>query len=200
MRRDIIVIGASAGGVEALRTLANKLPAELKAALFVVLHIPASHKSLLPEILNASGPSPTIHPEHKQSIETGRIYVAPPDHHMLVEADHVLLWRGPRENNHRPAINPLFRSAAESHKARVTGVLLTGCREDGSAGLWSIKHSGGIAIVQDPNEASFPAMPLNAQKYVEVDHVARLTDIAKLLTDSTKEVRDPATLTRASNR
>ena len=129
MRRDIIVIGASAGGVEALRTLANKLPTELKATLFVVLHISPSHKSLLPEILNASGPSPTIHPEHKQSIETGRIYVAPPDHHMLVEADHVVLWRGPKENNQgrqstrysarqRKAISAGHRSPADRMQGR----------------------------------------------------------------------------------
>ncbi len=181
MRRDIIVIGASAGGVQALKILASRLPFGLEAAIFVVLHIPQSHRSMLPEILNDSGPLPASHPQHHQRIEKGQIYVAPPDHHMLIDPDRVLLWRGPKENNYRPAINPLFRTAAQSHRERVTGVLLTGCMEDGTAGLWSIKHLGGVAIVQDPRQAPFPDMPLSAQRYVQVDHVARLDEIAKLL-------------------
>jgi two-component system chemotaxis response regulator CheB len=172
-RRDIIVVGASAGGVEALQSLAGTLPADLPAAVFVVLHVAPRSKSFLPALLNAAGPLRASHASNGMSIEPGRIYVAPPDHHLIVERDHVQLGLGPRENHQRPCINVTFRSAAVAHGPRVAAVVLTGQLDDGTAGLWDVKRQGGVAIVQHPEEAAFPSMPLSALRDVEVDHVVR---------------------------
>src|SRR5689334_4079252 len=153
---DMIAIGASAGGVEALIAVVRALPRDIPAALFVVLHIPAQSPSFLPEILQRAGSLPTLHPEDGTKIAYGNIYIAPPDHHILVEREHIRVVRGPKENRHRPALDPLFRSLALAYGSRSVGVVLTGALDDGTAGLLAIKQRGGIAIVQDPDEALYP--------------------------------------------
>jgi two-component system chemotaxis response regulator CheB len=187
MKKDIFVIGSSAGGIEALKILVGRLPAEIDATLFVVQHVPPWHRSELPEILCNNGPVYAVHPEDGEAIMRGRIYVAPPDHHLLLENGHVSLWRGPKENRSRPAINPLFRSAALSYGKRVVGVILTGMLDDGSAGLWMVKKAGGTAIVQDPLHSAFPEMPQNALRYVAVDYVATVPEIAELLVQMSRQ-------------
>jgi two-component system, chemotaxis family, protein-glutamate methylesterase/glutaminase len=177
----IIVIGSSAGGVDALTKLVNQLPANLPASIFTVLHIPARSPSLLPDILSRSGPLPAIHPTDGEEITNGRIYIAPPDQHLLIEQGYVHIVRGPRENRHRPAIDPTFRSAALAYGQRVVGVILTGALGDGTAGLLAIKQCGGIAVVQDPQDALYPSMPLSALANVQVDYMVPLAVIGPLL-------------------
>ena len=176
----IVVIGASEGGVDAIRSLSNALPAKFPAAVFVVLHIGA-HKSQLPALLNLSGHMPASHATDGEPIHPGRIYVAPPDHHLVIEQDHMRLTRGPRENWARPAIDPLFRSAAHTYGAEAIGVVLTGGLNDGTAGLFEIKRCGGTTIVQEPDDAANPSMPLSALQHVEVDHRTTLSGLPKLL-------------------
>lgn len=182
LNADMIVIGASAGGVEALEVMVAGLPPDIPAALFVTLHVPAGSTSHLPDILSRKGPLPALHPRDGDPIKHGSIYVAPPDQHLLVHHDRIQLSAGPKENRVRPAINPLFRSAAVTYGPRVIGVVLTGALDDGSAGLWEIKQHGGTAIVQDPAEAKFPDMPRNAMETVPVDHVVPLRGVSPLLT------------------
>jgi two-component system chemotaxis response regulator CheB len=184
--RDIIVVGASAGGVEALIGLASVLSPDLPAAVFVVLHTPPWGRSELPQILSRSGPLPASLAADSQPFAHGHIYVAPPDYHLLLDNKRTLLWRGPKENRTRPAINPLFRSAAATHGSRVTGVVLTGVLDDGSAGLWWIRRNGGAAVVQEPSEAAFPDMPENALKYVDSAYVCGISRIGPLLTQLAK--------------
>jgi len=166
--RDLVVIGASAGGVSVLLELAAALPAEFPACMLVALHVGA-HRSLLPELMSARGPLRAIHPHDGQALQRGMIFVAPPDHHMLVEAGVVRLNRGPRENHARPAIDPLFRTAALAYGERVIGVVLSGRLDDGTAGLQAIKRCGGLAVVQDPTDAEYPDMPRSARSHVDVD-------------------------------
>jgi two-component system, chemotaxis family, protein-glutamate methylesterase/glutaminase len=176
---DSVVIGASAGGVEALQRLMRDLPADLPAAVFVVLHV--GDTSYLPALLDRAGPLPAAPAMSGEPIERGHVYVAAPGRHLLLHDDHILLRRGPRENLARPAIDPLFRSAACSFGTRTIGVVLTGALNDGTAGLRAIKRCGGIAVVQDPNDAAVPDMPRNAQKHVDVDHCVPLAAMGKLL-------------------
>jgi len=178
---DIIVIGASAGGVESLQELARGLPSNLPAAVFIVLHIPPASPSLLPEILNKSGPLRAGHAINGEAIESGRIYIAPPDHHMLVERERVRVARGPKENRARPAADPLFRSAAYAYGTRVVGVVLSGTLDDGTAGLAAIKRRGGLTVAQDPEEALYPGMPRSARENVALDHCLPIAGIAPLL-------------------
>jgi two-component system chemotaxis response regulator CheB len=180
-KHDIIVAGASAGGVKALQEFCRGLPANLEASVFVVLHLPPWLESNLPDILSASGRLRAIHPEQDQAIEPGRIYVAPPNRHLILENGRVYLWNGPKENRNLPAINPLFRTAAVHYGPRVVGIILTGCLDDGSTGLWWIKRFGGVAIVQDPLQAEQPEMPRSALKYVDVDYVAGISEMAPLV-------------------
>jgi two-component system chemotaxis response regulator CheB len=186
---DIIVVGASAGGVEALSTLVGGLPADLPAALFVVLHIPPYSQSHLPAILTHHGSLPAAHATHGAAIAHGHIYVAPPDHHLLVRDGYVELTRGPRENSSRPAVDPLFRSAARAYGPRVVGVVLSGALGDGSAGLMAIAARGGVTVVQDPEEALFESMPRTALRYVRVDHILPVHEIAALVS---RLAREPA--------
>ena len=179
--RDVIVVGGSAGGVEAMRELAGGLPADLPAAVLVAIHRGPDQPSLLAQVLDAAGPLPAVAAEDGQRLERGRIHVAPADRHLLVERDHLHVRRGPRENHSRPAIDPLFRSAAATCSTRVIGVLLSGMLNDGTSGLLAIKHCGGLAVVQDPKDAAYPEMPRNALAYVAVDHVLPLAGIAPLL-------------------
>jgi two-component system, chemotaxis family, protein-glutamate methylesterase/glutaminase len=180
--RDIVVVGASAGGVEALRTLVAGLPEDFPAALFVVLHVPPT-SSVLPAILTRAGKLPAEHAHDGDSIEPGRIYVAPPDYHLLLEADVVRLERGPRENGHRPAIDPLFRTAAIRHGERVAGVILSGSLDDGIAGLAAVKRLGGAALVQDPEEALYPTMPKGAVEAGIADDVLPVAQISRRLVE-----------------
>jgi two-component system, chemotaxis family, protein-glutamate methylesterase/glutaminase len=190
--QDIVVIGASAGGIEALIELVSALPADLQASIFVVMHLPAWHDSALPAILTRSGPLPALHPESGEIIKRGRIYVAPPDKHLLIHSgDRVELWHGPKENNCRPSINALFRSAAVAYGKRVAGVILTGALDDGATGLWWIKQREGIAIVQDPEDAQFPQMPQAALTHVPADYVLPAADLAHILTALARGVRQP---------
>jgi two-component system, chemotaxis family, protein-glutamate methylesterase/glutaminase len=189
-KRDIIVIGASAGGVQALSNLVEDLPADLSAAVFVVLHIPSNAPSLLPAILAREASLPVAHAIDGEQIEHGRIYVAPPDHHLLIEGRRVRIVHGPRENLHRPSIDALFRSAARWAGPRVIGVVLTGARDDGRVGMRAIKQRGGMAIVQDPSEAPFPSMPLSVLQDVTVDYTLNLREIAPLLHHLSRENAD----------
>lgn len=180
----IIVIGASTGGIKALTALAHSFPADFPAALVVVLHI-GPHRSILPEILNRAGPLPAKHARHDERVEPARIYVAPPDHHVLLIDERLQLNRGAKEHHSRPAIDPLFRSSALAYGSRAIGVVLTGRLDDGTAGLQAIKASGGTAIVQDPDDAEVPDMPASARRFVEVDHcvaVAALPELLMMLT------------------
>jgi two-component system, chemotaxis family, protein-glutamate methylesterase/glutaminase len=180
--RDIIVVGASAGGVEAVAALVEALPRDLPAAVFVVVHFPPHVTSVLPRILTRRGGMAAIHPEDGDPIELGCVYVAPPDRHLLLERGHVRLVRGPRENAARPAVDPLFRSAARAYGPRVVGVILTGNLDDGAAGLLAVKSAGGLAVVQDPADALYAGMPTSAVRHVDVDHVVPLAEIPALLT------------------
>lgn len=179
--RSIIVIGCSVGGVEALQALVAGLPKNLPAAVLVVLHLAPQGNSVLPDILRRAGKMPAAHPQDREAIRAGRIYVAPPDNHLLVENNHIRIVHGPKENRHRPAVDPLFRSAARWYGSRVIGIVLTGSLDDGTAGLLSIKQRGGIAIVQDPEDALCGDMPRNAIETVDVDYIVRLNQIPKLL-------------------
>ena len=178
---DIIVIGASAGGVQALSELVGELPPHLPAAVFIVLHIPGNVPSLLPTILSREARLPVAHAVDGEKIQQGRVYVAPPNQHLLIHGDQVRLVHGPKENFHRPSIDTLFRSAARWAGPRVIGVVLTGARDDGSGGMRAIKQRGGIAVVQDPSEAPFPSMPLSVIQDVQVDHSVPLAELAPLL-------------------
>lgn len=170
-KRDTIVIGGSAGAIEALLTIAAALPGDLPAAVFVVIHVPPGTYSRLPGLLARASRLPASHAEHGQAIEPGHIYVAPPDRHLLVRQGYMELSRGPRENHSRPAIDPLFRSAARVAGPKALGVILSGALYDGSTGLLALKTRGGIAIVQDPSEAITPSMPQSALQLVDVDYV-----------------------------
>lgn len=179
--RNIVVVGCSVGGVEALQTLVRGLPENLPAAVFVVLHLAPQSTSVLPKILSRAGKLPAAHGVDGEPVRLGRIYVAPPDHHLLLENGHVRVTRGPKENRHRPAVDPLFRSAARWYGPRVIGVVLTGSLDDGAAGLWSVKQRGGIAIVQDPEDAFCGDMPRSAMEITKVDYVEPVERIPALL-------------------
>jgi two-component system chemotaxis response regulator CheB len=177
----IVVIGASAGGVESLRDLVGGLPADFPGAVFVVLHIPPFQPSSLPQILTRAGPLPAHHPKDGERIQFGRIYVAPPDHHLLIDKGSVAVTKGPKENRFRPSIDALFRSAAYSYGSQVVGVILSGELDDGTSGLRSIKRRGGIAVIQQPSEARFESMPLSALAQVKVDHQVLAHEIGPLM-------------------
>jgi two-component system chemotaxis response regulator CheB len=177
---DLVVIGASAGGIEALCTVVKDLPESFNAAVLVVLHV--GSVSVLADVLKRCGPLKTTTGRNGDLIERGHLYVAPPDHHMIVRDSHLELNRGARENRARPAIDPLFRSAAREFRSRVIGVVLTGALDDGAAGLFAIKSRGGIVMVQDPADAQYPSMPLTALRNMEVDHCLPVPKIGAKLT------------------
>jgi two-component system chemotaxis response regulator CheB len=176
----LVVIGASAGGVQALQALVRALPEDFAAPVVAVQHVGA-HRSVLPELLSLRSQRVATHARDGDVLEAGRIYIAPPDRHVMVVGDTLRLNHGPKEHHTRPAIDPLFRSAALSHGPGVIGVVLTGMLDDGTAGLQAIKRCDGIAIVQDPRDAMEPSMPASALRYVEVDHCVPLASMPGLL-------------------
>lgn len=178
---NIVVVGASAGGVDALQKLFSQFPTDLQASFFVVLHIPPNSSSSLANLIDRASPLKSQTAEDNMPIQPGHIYVAPPDYHLLVKPDCMRLYRGPRENRHRPAIDPLFRSAAVAYRAQTIGVILTGYLDDGTSGLLAIKRCGGIVMVQDPQDADYSDMPNNAISAVEVDYQLPLHKMGKVI-------------------
>lgn len=189
--RDIIVIGASMGGIEAIRRLLAGLPANLPATIFCVVHTSSGAPDLLARVIGVRSTLPVGAAQEGERFARGRVYVAPSDHHLLVGENHVHVRRGPTENGSRPAIDPLFRSAAATCSTRVIGVVLSGMQNDGTSGLLAIKRCGGLAVVQDPKEAAYPDMPRNALAHVAVDHVLPLAGIAPLLVELAATARPP---------
>jgi two-component system, chemotaxis family, protein-glutamate methylesterase/glutaminase len=181
--RDVLVIGGSAGALPVLRAILPRFPADLAAAVLIVLHTARSRPGALAEVIGRYAPLPVRFPEDGDLLRHGEILVAPPDFHLLVDGPRVRVTRGPRENGFRPAIDPLFRTAARAYGERVVGVILSGALDDGIFGLAEIKRSGGLAVVQSPEEASFPSMPLAALQSVSVDAVLAAEKIAALLVD-----------------
>jgi two-component system chemotaxis response regulator CheB len=188
VKRDLVIIGSSAGGLPALMEIMGGLPADFPAAIFVVQHIPPYTISNLHHILNRVGPLQAVSAVDGDMIEPGKIYVATPDHHLMVEHDKVIVKRGPKENRFRPSIDALFRSAAYTYGSRVIGVVLSGVLDDGTSGLWSVKRLGGLTVIQEPADALFPQMPLNAQEYVDIDYTVPAGQMAALLCELTTNV------------
>ena len=182
-----MVIGGSAGALQALNTVVRALPAEFPAAVLVVVHAGLRSPALLPEILGRAGPLPARFAATGVPIEPGRILVAPADRHMLATRRGVVLTRGARENFHRPAVDPLFRSAAVTYGTRLIGVILSGDLDDGTAGLSAVHRCGGLTIVQEERDAAYPSMPASARANVPVDHTAAAAEIARLLVQATSE-------------
>lgn len=186
-KHDIIVVGASAGGLEALKKLVAQLPSNFPGSLFIVWHVSPECPSVLPQILARACPLPVAHATDREALQPGRIYVAPPDRHLLVEPGHVRVTHGPKENRFRPSVDVLFRSAALAYGSQVIGVILTGALDDGAAGLYAVKERGGKAVVQDPFEALYPSMPIQAMKAVAVDHCVPIAELGSLLVRLTNE-------------
>ena len=178
---DIVVIGASAGGVEALTEIVGRLSSDIKAAIFIVVHVSPDSTGLLPNILNRRSKVPAIQAQDGGDIRHGVIYVAPPDRHLILEADGMRVVSGPKHNRHRPAIDLLFRTAARNYKERVVGVVLTGFLHDGSSGLLAIENAGGITIVQDPDDAQVASMPRSALLQVQPDYCVPAREIGDLI-------------------
>jgi two-component system chemotaxis response regulator CheB len=190
-KRDVIVMGASAGGVEALQKVIAGLPSELAATVLVVLHVPAQARSALPSILARAGRLRVAHPERTRELEHGTVLIAPPDHHLTLRADRIHLTRGPRINGHRPAVDPLFLTAARTAGPRVIGVVLSGALDDGAAGMAAIKLAGGATLVQDPSDALYPSMPKSVLEQIEVDHVLPAAELPRAIMDLVgREVAD----------
>ncbi len=202
-KERIIVVGGSAGGVNALRALIKGLPADFMSPVFIAWHMSPDASGILPELLGTLTSLKVAHALDYEPIMPGHIYIAPPDHHLLVEQGHVRVTRGPKENRFRPAIDPLFRSAAYAYRNRVIGVIVSGALDDGVAGLWTIKNNGGLSIVQDPADADIPSMPQNALREAPVDHCVPAADFPALLlklirqklpSGKAKQARVPAAL------
>lgn len=180
-QRDIVVVGASAGGVEALKIFIKSLPTDLHVSVLVVLHIPEHSKSRLAEILQLETSMPVVSAEDEEIILPDKIYVARAGRHMIVEDEKLIFGYGPKENRFRPSVDALFRSAAYTYKSRVIGILLSGAMDDGNSGLWTIKRLGGLAVVQEEREAIFPQMVMNAKHHIDIDHEVPAAKLGPLL-------------------
>jgi two-component system chemotaxis response regulator CheB len=180
-RRDVVVVGASAGGIEALREMIAGLPEGFDGALFVVLHLGPGGGQMLPGILQRAGALPMKTAVDGEAIRGGQGYVCTADHHLLVGNGHVHVRRGPKENGHRPAVDPLFRSAARYYGPRTIAVVLSGTLTDGTAGLHAVRRQGGVAVVQDPGDAGYDGMPTSALEDAGADHVVAAKEIGPLL-------------------
>jgi len=185
----MVVVGTSAGGLTALQELLRGIPDDINAAIFIVQHTSPEGPGLLPEILRVRSSLRVAHALNQEPIRRGRVYVAPPNRHMVLAEKQVWITAGPRENHSRPAIDPLFRSAALHYGSRVIGIILSGTLDDGTAGLWAVKDSGGVAIVQHPDEAEFAQMPLNALTHVRVDYCLRIAEIGPFIARIASESR-----------
>ena len=179
--RNILAIGTSAGGVEALLFLAKSFPASFPAAIVITIHLPRRFRSELDQILSSAGPLPAGFARDGEPVNPGRIYIAPPDRHLLLDRDRLVLGSGPRENNTRPAVDPMLRSAAACCGGRAIGAVLTGTLGDGASGLWALAVCGGVTVVQDPHDAAHPQMPISAMNRLQPDHVAPLAGLPALL-------------------
>jgi two-component system chemotaxis response regulator CheB len=189
--RDLIVIGASMGGIEAYKRLLGTLTPDIDASILVVQHLSPESPGIFPSILQRASAWPVSAARDGEELQRGRVYAGVPDRHLMVEGNHIRLSRGPRECRSRPAVDVLFRSAAYHYGRRAIGVVLTGALDDGTAGLWSIKDRGGVAIAQDPTEASCPSMPSSAIRHVEVDYILKLSEIPEQLRRLTQEPLEP---------
>ena len=190
--KRLVVIGASAGGIEALRTIVAQLPEGFPAPIAIVLHTSPQSPGVLDAILSRAGRLKASNAVDGERLQPGHIYIAPPDFHLVIEPGTARVTKGPRENRFRPAIDPLFRSAAQVYGPAAIGVVLTGSLDDGTDGLWAIKQLGGCAIVQDPLEALFPSMPQHAIDHVAVDYILPLAEIPPMLMQLTSEAVEPA--------
>jgi two-component system, chemotaxis family, protein-glutamate methylesterase/glutaminase len=195
----VVAIAASAGGVEALRALVGALPAGFPAAVLVVLHIPPTGPTLLPQILSRAGKLPARHPQDGEDLSCGVILVAPPDRHLAVSGGQVRLLAGPRENGHRPSGDILLRSVAENCRTRCSGVVLSGTMDDGAAGLAAVRAVGGLALVQDPAEAAFPSMPMAAIEEADPQFVGPVTALADRLGSWASELGQEVTGARPAS-
>ena len=193
---NIIVIGGSAGALPALTEITSALPGTMESAVFIVVHFPEDKVSHLPEVLNRKGKLHAVHAVNNCLIEKGKLYIAPPGLHMIIENGHILLSDGPKENKFRPSIDVLFRSAAITYRSQVTGIILSGALDDGTAGLQAVKKLGGITIVQLPDEAIVDSMPLNAIRRVKVDHCVPAAEIPLLLQAISDKKQKQSVMTR----
>lgn len=191
MKGRIFVIGASLSGIDALTELVSKLPAGFPAPIFIAQHVASHSPGMLPYLLSKAGPLPAVHPKSATLFEAGTIYVAPPDRHMLIQDGYIRLSHGPQENLARPAIDPLFRSAAVNYGPAVVGVVLTGQLNDGTSGLLAIKDRGGFTIVQDPSEATSRSMPQSAIRHMKVDKICTLDEMARLFVELANDAPPP---------
>jgi two-component system chemotaxis response regulator CheB len=182
-RRDIVVVGASAGGVEALQTLLHALPADLPAAVLVVLHLPGGARSALPAILDRVCALPVRQAVHGDFLEPGTVTVGVPDRHLMIVGNRIVLSRGPRENSHRPAVDVLFRSAARDAGRRVVAVVLSGALDDGTAGMIAVRSRGGVGLAQDPADAMYSSMPQHAAEVGGAEHVVPVEKMSALLSE-----------------
>jgi two-component system chemotaxis response regulator CheB len=187
----VVTIGASQGGVEAIQEVVGGLDKDIPAAVLIVLHV-GRGPSHLPALLKRVSPLPSGHAEDEEKLNAGHIYVAPADHHLTLNDGHMRLSRGPRVNWTRPAIDPLFQSAAGAFGPRAIGIILTGRLNDGTAGLYEVRRAGGVAIVQDPEDADFPEMPASALRYAGTDYRVPLREIAPLASELARRIAFPA--------
>jgi two-component system, chemotaxis family, protein-glutamate methylesterase/glutaminase len=179
--RDVVAVGTSAGGVEALLFLAKRFRRDFPASVLITIHLPSHVRSALDELLTSAGPLPAAFAADGERLKKGRIYIAPPDRHLIVDGDRLSLGSGPRENNARPALDPMLRATALCCGFRSVGVVLTGTLGDGASGLSALQQCGGMTVVQDPKDAAFPEMPLTALNRAKPDHVVPLADMPALL-------------------
>jgi two-component system chemotaxis response regulator CheB len=190
-KKNIVVMGGSTGSFDVFKRVARDLPEDLDAAVFIVWHMSPNIRGILPEILNNMGPLPAKEAEDGEAMKRGMIYVARPDHHLLLENSYVRVTRGPKENLFRPAVDPLFRSAAYEYGPRAVGIITSGALDDGTSGLWSIKMHGGTTVAQDPDDAEIPSMPESAISQITIDHVVPASEIASLIVRLSKEETTP---------